>query len=171
MDEALLPSFVPVDFKSLNGFNSFRLRSLSSQDFERGHCHVLSQMTQVGNLTKQQWLFRFEEMREMKGTYFVIVIEDLTTNKLVASGSLFIERKFIRNTSCCGHLEDIVVDKNYRKRNFGAFLIYRLIQIGEKMGCYKLILDCSEDNVHFYEKCGFLKKEQQMVRYTQQPKL
>ena len=31
-------------------------------------------------------------------------------------------------------------------------------------GCYKVILDCSDSNVKFYEKCGFQKKEVQMVR-------
>ena len=31
-------------------------------------------------------------------------------------------------------------------------------------GCYKVILDCSEDNVPFYAKCGLTKKEVQMVR-------
>lgn len=34
----------------------------------------------------------------------------------------------------------------------------------KEVGCYKVILDCSEDNVNFYQKCGFTKKEVQMVR-------
>lgn len=33
------------------------------------------------------------------------------------------------------------------------------------MGCYKVILDCSEDNVRFYERCGFVRKEVQMAAY------
>ena len=32
------------------------------------------------------------------------------------------------------------------------------------MGCYKVILDCAEANVVFYEKCGLTRKEIQMVR-------
>lgn len=30
-------------------------------------------------------------------------------------------------------------------------------------GCYKVILDCSEDNIAFYQKCGLERKEVQMV--------
>ena len=37
--------------------------------------------------------------------------------------------------------------------------------MADHLGCYKLILDCSESNVKFYEKCGFKRKEIQMARY------
>lgn len=33
------------------------------------------------------------------------------------------------------------------------------------MGCYKIILDCSQKNIPFYEKCGFSHKEYEMVLY------
>ena len=43
--------------------------------------------------------------------YKIIVIEERGTGKLVGSGSVIFERKFIRNTGLCAHIEDIVVDK------------------------------------------------------------
>lgn len=36
--------------------------------------------------------------------------------------------------------------------------------MSKESGCYKLILDCAEHNVAFYEKCGLTRKEIQMVR-------
>lgn len=33
----------------------------------------------------------------------------------------------------------------------------------KEAGCYKVILDCAENNVAFYEKCGLTRKEVQMV--------
>jgi glucosamine-phosphate N-acetyltransferase len=33
------------------------------------------------------------------------------------------------------------------------------------MLCYKIILDCKEENVAFYAKSGLTKKEVQMVRH------
>lgn len=36
--------------------------------------------------------------------------------------------------------------------------------LAQELGCYKVILDCSEDNVPFYEKCGLTRKEVQMVK-------
>ena len=53
-----------------------------------------------------------------------------------------------------GHVEDIVVHKDYRKLQFGRFIIEQLKHIGRETGCYKVILDCSEKNVPFYQKCG-----------------
>lgn len=34
-----------------------------------------------------------------------------------------------------------------------------------RRGCYKVILDCAEVNVPFYERCGYVMKELQMVRH------
>jgi len=45
-------------------------------------------------------------------------------------------------------------------------VISQLEHLGISLGCYKIILDCSEKNVPFYEKCGFKKKEVQMAFYT-----
>lgn len=46
-------------------------------------------------------------------------------------------------------------------------MLYRLIDelllASKEHGCYKVILDCSEANQPFYEKCGLIRKEVQMV--------
>jgi len=33
-------------------------------------------------------------------------------NKIVGAGSVIMEQKFVRNGGVCGHIEDIVVDKD-----------------------------------------------------------
>lgn len=43
-------------------------------------------------------------------------------------------------------------------------LINALADAAKELGCYKVILDCSEANAPFYAKCGFTRKEVQMVR-------
>lgn len=43
-------------------------------------------------------------------------------------------------------------------------VIEALMAEAEAAGCYKVILDCSEENAPFYQKCGLTKKELQMVR-------
>jgi glucosamine-phosphate N-acetyltransferase len=42
-------------------------------------------------------------------TYKIIVIVDVAKQRVIASGSLIIERKFIRQLGTAGHIEDIVV--------------------------------------------------------------
>lgn len=44
-------------------------------------------------------------------------------------------------------------------------LVEELVAVAAQQGCYKVILDCSEDNQAFYEKCGLTRKEVQMVKY------
>lgn len=44
-------------------------------------------------------------------------------------------------------------------------VIAALVSYAQSQGCYKVILDCSDSNVPFYEKCGFTRKEVQMVSY------
>lgn len=44
-------------------------------------------------------------------------------------------------------------------------LVDRLTQLANELGCYKSILDAAENNVGFYEKCGYKRKEVQMAHY------
>lgn len=45
-------------------------------------------------------------------------------------------------------------------------VIAALVAYADSQGCYKVILDCSDDNATFYEKCGFKRKEVQMVSHV-----
>jgi glucosamine-phosphate N-acetyltransferase len=76
-----------------------------------------------------------------------LVIEDQSTNVIIASGSLVQERKFIRNQGYCGHIEDIVVHKTYRRQNLGFIIVDGLTKLAfQNKDMYKVILDCSENN-------------------------
>ncbi|RTG90059.1 glucosamine-phosphate N-acetyltransferase [Schistosoma bovis] len=88
-------------------------------------------------------------------TYFIVVLEDATTSRIIGAATLFIELKFIHQCSKRGHIEDVIVDSRYRGMNFGRLLVDTLVHIGKHMGCYKISLDCSNEKVGFYEKLGF----------------
>ena len=47
--------------------------------------------------------------------------------------------------------------------------IAALTAYAKEQGCYKVILDCADDNAAFYSKCGFKQKEVQMVSGSQLP--
>ena len=47
----------------------------------------------------------------------------------------------------------------------GLVIVKALTRVAERLGCYKVILDCAESNQPFYEKCGMTRKEVQMARY------
>jgi glucosamine-phosphate N-acetyltransferase len=128
---------------------------------------ALSHLSLVGKLTRDDFLQRFYEMKAQSNTYYTIVIEDTEKKRIAATGSIIIEKKFLHRNGLAGHIEDIVVHDDYRGKNFGKWIIEQLKMIGDRVGTYKIILDCSEKNVPFYIKCGFAQKEVEMVLYLE----
>jgi glucosamine-phosphate N-acetyltransferase len=71
----------------------------------------------------------------------------------------------LRNLGIVGHIEDIAVSKDQQGKKLGLKIIHALDHIAGKVGCYKAILDCSEKNQGFYEKCGYKHAGVQMVSW------
>lgn len=94
-----------------------------------------------------------------------IWVMELNQQYLIASGTILYETKFIHDGAVYAHVEDVVVQEAYRGHGYGAILMDWLIKEAEKMGCYKVMLDCSEENKGFYEKQGMAANGLQMVKY------
>mmetsp|Transcript_987 Transcript_987/g.3079 ORF Transcript_987/g.3079 Transcript_987/m.3079 type:complete len:145 (-) Transcript_987:1206-1640(-) len=137
------------------------VRMLGLEDYE-SLFGLLCQLTQAPAVGREAFERQFQEQTS-SGDYFVVVAEH--KGKIVATATLLVERKFLRNCGKVGHIEDVVVDRAMRGKGVGAKLIKTLLIEAEERGCYKAILNCSEDNVAFYEKCGFEKKQLQMAKY------
>lgn len=73
-------------------------------------------------------------------------------DEVVGYGTLLIEAK-IRGGRL-GHIEDIVVSRSMRGNGLGLQIIARLQVMAAELNCYKVILNCDQQNVGFYEKCG-----------------
>ena len=87
-----------------------------------------------------------------------IVIE--INNIIVGVASLYIIEKLTRKM---GLIEDVAVDSNHRGKGIGIKLIQNLTSEAKNMGCDKIVLNSSKDNISFYEKSGFKVNEIQMV--------
>ncbi|KAI8472929.1 MAG: N-acetyltransferase [Monoraphidium minutum] len=139
------------------------VRRLESGDYEKGFLGLLAQLTTVGDITRDAFEAR---LKEVSGDdYYIAVVEDKASGKLVGTAALIIERKFIHDCGKVGHIEDVVVDAAARGQRLGQRLIEELVSVCRTRGAYKVILDCAEHNAAFYEKCGLTRKEIQMVRY------
>jgi len=108
---------------------------------------------------------RFDMIKNTSNTYYIVVIEDVESKKLVAAGTVILEGKFARNCGKVAHVEDIVTTTARRGQNLGRRIITQLKHVSKELGCYKVILDCADKNVEFYGKLGFEKKENQMALY------
>jgi len=75
-------------------------------------------------------------------------------NICIGAGSLFILDKLHNNK--VGQIEDVIITKKYRKYGYGKMLIDKLVEVANvEFNCYKVILNCLEKNIGFYEKCNF----------------
>ena len=185
-----------------------QIRPLSSTDYHRGHIQVLSVLSHAPDPGYAAWLNHFNAVKfttsapiqppggllrptptradttqglKSNQTYFPIVIVSKTSDQLVGTGTVFMEKKFMRGLGTAGHIEDIAVDKSQQGKKLGLRIIQALTGISEALGAYKTILNCSDHNIRksvclgaevllvelfriaFYEKCGFVKKENEMV--------
>lgn len=140
-------------------------RLLSLNDYGKGYFELLSQLTVAPKVCLQKFVDVFHKIQNNKNIH-IIVIEDYESQLIIGSATIIIEQKFIRNCRSVGHIEDVVVHKDYRKQKLGQILIQKVVEIGKTLDCYKIILDCSVENIQFYEKCGLVKSESHnMVLY------
>lgn len=95
----------------------------------------------------------------------ILVAEDAGSRQLLATGALHVLPKLVRGCARVGLIEDVVVDPRARRRGLGKELIERLVQLARQYNCYKVMLNCAEARVAWYESTGLRRKEVQMVRY------
>ncbi|KAK9840348.1 hypothetical protein WJX74_008068 [Apatococcus lobatus] len=139
------------------------LRRLEAADVEKGFMKCLAQLTKAPEVDSKVFTEQLHA-REQQGCH-TVVIEDSSTQQVVGTASLLIERKFIWGCSKAGHIEDVVVDSRYRGHHLGQRLIDELVSMACSYGCYKIILDCARSNMEFYNKCGFEEKGVEMAKY------
>jgi len=159
------PSLIPVSAR--HGLTSdIDVRPLARDDHLNGHVQLLTILTHAPTLSPSDYTTQFDHLASFPNTYYTVVFTHRPTGKIIATGTVIVERKFIRNASMAGHIEDIAVDKSFGGRGLGLRLILCLEELSRSLGCYKTILDCSRENIPFYEKCGFTHKEYEMVKYA-----
>ncbi|KAF8996035.1 acyl-CoA N-acyltransferase [Cyathus striatus] len=168
LDLLFPPDLIPTEVRDALP-KDLHIRPLAKTDYHRGHLAVLSVLTVVSDPGAEAYYSQFEAMRATPRTYYTLVIVDRASDQVVAVGCVFIERKFLRGLGKVGHIEDIAVDKNQQGKKLGLRVINALTGISEREGCYKTILNCSDSNIPFYEKCGYEKKENEMAKYNSSP--
>jgi len=149
--------FSPVITISNPG-EGLRIRPLQCSDFSAGYIDLLGQLTSTGDISNEEFIDRFESMRSCPNTYYITVVEDITTGRIVGSASLVLEQKFIHKCALRGRVEDVVVSDQYRGRQLGKVLMATMVLLAEHLGVYKLTLDCRDHMVPFYQSFGYNKE-------------
>jgi len=100
----------------------------------------------------------WESFINQKDVYSFVALDNDADNfdrQLVGFGSLHLSRK-VRG-GVIGFIEDIAVLENYRSKGIGKLILKKLITKAKEESCYKLVLECREENSAFYQKIGFKK--------------
>ncbi|KAJ9654206.1 Glucosamine-phosphate N-acetyltransferase-like protein [Neophaeococcomyces mojaviensis] len=142
----------------------YTIRPLRRSDYSTGYLDCLRVLTTVGEPSRDSFNQQYDFISSRNDTYYILVICD-SSSRVVGTGAVIVERKFIHNMGMVGHIEDIAVDKNQQGKKLGLRIIQALDYVAENVGCYKCILDCSEANEGFYVKCGFKRAGLEMAHY------
>src|SRR3989338_3339838 len=128
------------------------VRKLQKDDLWNGFLQTLDSLRQASNIDKKTADKIFDKINSNPDHIVAVAIIE---GKIVGSTTLLIETKFIHNGGKVGHIEDVVVDKKYQRKGIGEKIVMYLLRYAKDQGCYKTILDCTDEVKPFYEKLGF----------------
>jgi glucosamine-phosphate N-acetyltransferase len=130
------------------------IREAKNEDIDR-ICEIYSQHFGYTEPAPRHW---WNILQESNIHYIVAELDD----HVIGVASLITINKLIRSGNRMALIEDVAVDNSARGMGVGKLMIERLKQLAVEKSCYKTVLNCSRENVGFYEKCGFYEKEVQM---------
>ena len=133
------------------------IRLMDATDLERGFLDALRALKPI-ELTEQQAIDVYRNRLKSRIQTYVAVMD----GRIAGTASVFIEPKFINSGGVVGHIEDVAVHPNFQKHGIGRALVAHLLEICREFRCYKVILDCAEGVIPFYERLGFHKWERAM---------
>ena len=137
------------------------IREIEEDDLEKGLLETLDFLRNASDLDKNK---ANEILKKIKQNPNHIIYVAIDNKKIVGSTTLLIEQKFIHDGGLVGHIEDVVVRKDYEGKGIGIKLVTSMLERAKEKNCYKTILDCKDDVKQFYERIGF-KRESNGMRY------
>jgi|AACY02.18.fsa_nt_gi glucosamine-phosphate N-acetyltransferase len=99
--------------------------------------------------------------RQSQGIHTFVGIKD---REVIATYSVLLERKIIHNGGLVGHLEDFAILPEFRGLGYGKQMIEHIIEFCKEQGCYKVIHNCQEELVPYYEKYSKMRVHEVSMR-------
>jgi len=137
------------------------IREIEENDLEKGFLESLDFLRKASDIDKNKAKEILNKIKQNPNHIIHVAIDD---SKIVGSTTLLVEQKFIHDGGLVGHIEDVVVRKDYEGKGIGIKLVMSMLERAKEKNCYKTILDCKDDVKQFYERIGF-KRESNGMRY------
>lgn len=146
-------------------------------EIKQSYLELLSNLTETPNISTNLFMENIKEIENISGMITIAYIgnlnnfndieysNELNNFKIIGSGTVILEPKIIRSGKYVGHIEDIVIDPNFRGQHIAQTILSMLKSYCIAKNCYKVILDCDPNLQTFYEKNDFEIKGIQMAKY------
>lgn len=138
---------------------SIKIRKLQKKDIYNGFLLSLDSLRKSSHIKPKKANLIFDKISKNPHQVIYVAVQD---SKVIGSASILIEQKFIHDGGNVGHIEDVAVKKEFQGKGVGQKIVTELLRYAEKHGCYKTILDCTDDLIPFYEKIGFKRHSNEM---------
>jgi len=126
------------------------IREIESDDYNRGYLDLMYEFTNYKIEITQREFTKYIENNTAK----ILVILLPAENKIIGAGTIFKIDKL--HNKPVGQIEDVIISEKYRNLGLGKILIKKLLNIGiYHFNAYKIILNCLEKNIGFYQKIDF----------------
>jgi predicted GNAT family acetyltransferase len=136
------------------------VHELQTSDYTKGYYDLLKNLTHVQEEVSLETFEKF--VSSLSSSHNVFVIEDLTTQKIVGSITMYKQPTPLHNCRTIVHMDHWVADPTYK--GVGATLLTHVINIAKENG-YKLSTTCPDKMVGYYEKKEFRKRGNHVCRY------
>ncbi|MEO9276282.1 MAG: GNAT family N-acetyltransferase [Nitrososphaera sp.] len=143
------------------------IRKLQKKDLYNGFLLSLDSLRKSSHISPKKAQEIYEKISKNHDQVIYVAILD---NKVVGTACILIEQKFIHEGGKVGHIEDVAVRKEFQGKGIGKKIVKALLEHGKKMGCYKTILDCSDELIPFYNDMGF-KRFSNSMRFDYRSKM
>src|SRR5579872_1557976 len=138
---------------------AIRIRKLQKKDLYNGFLLSLDALRKSSHMKPKKANMVFNKVSKNSQQVIYVAVEN---SKIIGSASILIEQKFIHDGGKVGHIEDVAVRKEFQGKGVGKQIVVALLRYAEKQGCYKTILDCTDELIPFYENVGFKRHSNSM---------
>jgi glucosamine-phosphate N-acetyltransferase len=143
---------------------SYHIRHLEPDDYNKNYLLLLQQLSvinpeQINSLSFNSFV------NNLHHNHLIYVIEDFELQIIIGTITILFEPKLIHTLGTVCHIEDVVIDSNYRGLKLSTLLLNHAIQLAKQRNCYKIILNCADHNIPIYTARGFSNNGNAMSLY------
>jgi glucosamine-phosphate N-acetyltransferase len=135
---------------------NYEIREIKEEDIDNGGLlEVYRENFPLGDLPKAAAKAILKEMKTNPLHKVFVAVTNDNQDWVIGTTTLLVEPKFIFGGGKVGHIEDVSVKVRYQRKGIGFKLVTHATNQAALMGCVKTVLDCSDENVPFYQKIGY----------------